>query len=75
MRKFPLLQLLSEILRDSGGAPLMSGSGPTVFAAFTEQQQAQQYYKTIKPVYPGAILSRTVNKTMLEERVELYGNE
>ena len=41
----------------------------------TEQQQAQQYYKTIKPVYPGAILSRTVNKTMLEERVELYGNE
>lgn len=36
MRKFPLLQLLSEILRDSGGAPLMSGSGPTMFALYAD---------------------------------------
>lgn len=33
----------------------MSGSGPTVFAAFTERQQAQQYYQKVKQEYPGAI--------------------
>ena len=72
----PNVKKLKHSMAEAGCAHvLMSGSGPTVFAAFTEQQQAQQYYKTIKPVYPGAILSRTVNKTMLEERVELYGNE
>lgn len=54
---------------------LMSGSGPTVFAAFAEQQQAQRYYQRIREEYPGAILTQTVTKQMLKERVELYGNE
>ena len=53
----------------------MSGSGPTVFAAFADQQQAQQYYQNVKQQYPGAILAQTVNQKMLKERVELYGNE
>ena len=54
---------------------LMSGSGPTVFAAFTERQQAQQYYQKVKQEYPGAIVAQTVNQKMLKERVELYGDE
>lgn len=49
---------------------LMSGSGPTVFAAFAEQAQAEQYYNRLKRQYPGAVLTRTINKTQLEERVK-----
>ena len=52
---------------------LMSGSGPTVFAAFEEEAQAQQYYQTVCKQYPGAIFARTVNQNLLEERVALYG--
>lgn len=54
---------------------LMSGSGPTVFAAFEEESQAQQYYQNIRKQYPGAIFARTVNQNMLEERVALYGTD
>ena len=35
---------------------LMSGSGPTVFAAFADEAEAQAYYQNIKNKYPGAIL-------------------
>ncbi len=54
---------------------LMSGSGPTVFAAFAKLEEAQQYYNKLKRQYPGAILTRTVHKAELEERVELYGSK
>ena len=54
---------------------LMSGSGPTVFAAFAEEAQAQQYYQKIRNEYPGAMFARTVNQKMLEERVALYGTD
>ena len=36
LRKFPLLECLSELLRESGGAPLMSGSGSTLFALYPD---------------------------------------
>lgn len=54
---------------------LMSGSGPTVFAAFAKEKQAQKYYQKIKQQYPSAILTRTVDQAMLEERVKVYDNE
>ncbi len=54
---------------------LMSGSGPTVFAAFADETQAQQYYQNIKEIYSGAIFARTVNQKQLEERVALYGTD
>ena len=54
---------------------LMSGSGPTVFAAFEEAEQAQQYYNKLKRQYPGAILTRTIQETQLAERVELHGSK
>ena len=50
---------------------LMSGSGPTVFAAFAEQDRAEAYYHKLKLQYPGAILTRTVTQQQLQERVEL----
>lgn len=54
---------------------LMSGSGPTVFAAFAEETEAQQYYQKVKQIYPGAIYTRTVNQNMLDERVAFYGTD
>ena len=69
----PKVKLIKEGMRDCGAQHvLMSGSGPTVFAAFAEKEQAEQYYNRLKPQYPGAILTRTVNKEQLDERVELY---
>ena len=54
---------------------LMSGSGPTVFAAFADENKAQAYYQNIQNKYPGAIFARTVNQNMLDERVALYGTD
>lgn len=54
---------------------MMSGSGPTVFAAFAEYDKAERYYKQLKRQYPGAILTRTINKKQLEERVNKFGWE
>ena len=36
LQKFPLLKLFSELFRETGGAPLMSGSGPTLFALYPD---------------------------------------
>lgn len=70
----PKVKLIKDSMCALGGEHvLMSGSGPTVFAAFTEQAQATQYYKRVKQHYPGAILTRTIHKKQLEERVECYG--
>ena len=54
---------------------LMSGSGPTVFAAFAERRQAVTYYQNIKKKYPGAMLVRTVDQKLLDERVKLDGSK
>lgn len=70
----PKVKLIKDSMCALGGTHvLMSGSGPTVFAAFAEKEQAEQYYQKIKQRYPGAILTRTVCKKQLEERVECYG--
>ncbi len=36
LRKFPLLAMIADCLRRTGGAPLMSGSGPTMFALYPD---------------------------------------
>ena len=36
LRKFPLLSMIADGLRRTGGAPLMSGSGPTMFALYPD---------------------------------------
>ena len=48
---------------------LMSGSGPTVFAAFADKQEAEVQYQKIRQQYPGAILTRTINKKQIDERI------
>ncbi len=72
----PKVKMIKEGMQACGGKHvLMSGSGPTVFAAFAEQDEAQQYYNKLKRQYPGAILTRTVHKAELDERVELHGSK
>ncbi len=72
----PKVRQIKEGMRACGAEHvLMSGSGPTVFAAFTEQDQAEQYYNNLRRQYPGAVLTHTINKKQLDERVENYGRE
>lgn len=72
----PDVKALKERMISLGCAHvLMSGSGPTVFAAFEEEANARQYYQTVKQVYPGAIFTRTVTPKLLNERVTVYGTE
>jgi len=67
----PKVRAIKEGMCACGGRHvLMSGSGPTVFAAFAELSQAEQYYKKLKRQYPGAVLTRTIHKKQLDERVE-----
>lgn len=67
----PKVKLIKEGMQACGGKHvLMSGSGPTVFAAFAEKEPAEAYYQIVKSQYPGAILTRTVSKKQLDERVE-----
>lgn len=48
VRKFPLLARLSELLRDSGGAPLMSGSGSTMFALYPDFAARDRAFENLK---------------------------
>lgn len=50
---------------------LMSGSGPTVFAAFNEQNAAQQYYERACQRYKRVFFSKTVEPDLLQERVQI----
>ncbi|MBQ9338398.1 MAG: 4-(cytidine 5'-diphospho)-2-C-methyl-D-erythritol kinase [Lentisphaeria bacterium] len=36
LQKFPMLSMIADHLRRTGGAPLMSGSGPTMFALYPD---------------------------------------
>lgn len=67
----PKVKAIKDGMRACGAEHvLMSGSGPTVFAAFAEYSDAEAYYSKLKRQYPSAILTRTVNKKQLEERVK-----
>ncbi len=48
LRKFPLLKKLSEILRKSGGSPLMSGSGPSLFALYPDAAARSRAFTNCK---------------------------
>lgn len=70
----PEVKMLKQSMIEAGcDDVLMSGSGPTVFAVFEQQQKAEQYYEEIKRKYPSAVLTKTVNQSMLKGRVKLYG--
>ena len=48
LRKFPLLSVLTELLRRSGGFPLMSGSGPTLFALYPDAAARDRAFNSCK---------------------------
>lgn len=71
----PNVKNIKEVMMQSGCKHVfMSGSGPTVFAAFEREREARQYHQMIKKIYPEAIFARTVDSKLLQERVELYGS-
>lgn len=65
-------QLKEDMIRTGCKNVLMSGSGPTVFAVFSEKDEAKNYFFKLRKKYPSAILTKTVNRKMLKERVRLY---
>ena len=48
VRKFPLLARFFGLLRESGGAPLMSGSGSTVFALYPGFSERDRAFENLK---------------------------
>jgi 4-diphosphocytidyl-2-C-methyl-D-erythritol kinase len=48
VRKFPLLARFFSLLRESGGAPLMSGSGSTVFALYPGFAERDRAFEDLK---------------------------
>ena len=48
LRKFPLLAKFAALLRGSGGAPLMSGSGSTMFALYPDFELRDKVYESLK---------------------------
>ena len=48
LRKFPLLAKFAALLRESGGAPLMSGSGSTMFALYPDFKLRDRACETLK---------------------------
>ena len=48
VRKFPLLARFFGLLRESGGAPLMSGSGSTVFALYRGFAERDRAFEGLK---------------------------
>ena len=65
-------QLKQDMIHTGCKNVLMSGSGPTVFAVFSEKDEAKQYFFKLRKKYPNAILTKTVNRKMLKERVHIY---
>ena len=49
LRKFPLLAILTDLLRGSGGFPLMSGSGPTLFALYPDFEARDRAFAACAP--------------------------
>ena len=65
LRKYPLLQEMSQALKDQGAEKvLMSGSGPTLFGIFPSGAAAQTAAQALRRQYPDAELlaARTVQE-------------
>ncbi|OQA85114.1 MAG: 4-diphosphocytidyl-2-C-methyl-D-erythritol kinase [Lentisphaerae bacterium ADurb.Bin242] len=48
--KFPLLSLISGLLRETGGAVLVSGSGPTLFALYSDFRTRDDAFAALTPL-------------------------
>lgn len=70
---YPKVQEIKAELKEAGCRHvLMSGSGPTVFAGFTDKKEAEQCYLQFKEKYPQVFLTETVEEKELEGRIKIY---
>ncbi|MFM9413256.1 4-(cytidine 5'-diphospho)-2-C-methyl-D-erythritol kinase [Peptococcus simiae] len=67
---YPKVRSIKEKLKHLGARHvLMSGSGPTVFAAFHTEAEAWQFYKKAKAAFPMVYLTSTVSRWDLDRRI------
>ena len=57
LRKFPLLSMIADGFRRTGGAPLMSGSGPTMFALYPDPVSRDRACKILAEDFSGHRIS------------------
>ena len=70
---YPKVKEIKCELQDAGCAyVLMSGSGPTVFAGFTNKSEAEKCYQQFRKKYLQVFHTETVEEKDLEERVKIY---
>ena len=50
LRKFPMLSLISDLLKGTDGTVLVSGSGPTLFALYSDFRTRDEASETLAPV-------------------------
>lgn len=61
LKKYPLIRKIKvQMIEEGACGALMSGSGPTVFALFKHQEQAQQCFEKMKLKYKEVFLTRTI---------------
>ncbi len=53
---------IHRLLRDKGGIPLMSGSGPTVFGLFADREKARAAYETLIAEGTEAYLTNAISR-------------
>lgn len=69
---YPKVREIKEKMISNGARHvLMSGSGPTVFAAFEREEEAWTYYKKIQNEYRYVHLTSTVSAKDLLERIQV----
>lgn len=69
---YPKVREIKLELQKAGcNAVLMSGSGPTVFAAFTDRKEAEDCYRKFKGKYQQVFLTETLDEEDLKERVKI----
>jgi len=61
LKKYPLIRKIKiQMIEEGACGALMSGSGPTVFALFKHQEQAQLCFEKMKLKYKEVFLTRTI---------------
>lgn len=50
---------------------LMSGSGPTVFALFSNRQEAEDFFRQVKGIYRQVYLAQTIDEEKIRERMKI----
>ena len=73
-KRYPYVRQLKQELEEMGGRhTLMSGSGPTVFSVFDNEQRAVAFYEQAKQRYEQVYLTKTVSRQQIKERVTIDG--